>query len=133
MPIQIPRAGVKDMEMKMLISKFAEWLHEAFVPANQDGVWIRRDHSETLDSSQLQEKFLQERPEFRSLWEKAGLLALLIFALSTGIVMPLSATNTPVKVQQDSVKRDTIIPVGFKLIRVKEYPIKSNQKSNPNE
>lgn len=118
------------MEKKIYIKLFAEWLHSCFVPGKKPGTWMRKEKSQTLESSELQDFFILENPEYSKLWGKAGLLVLAAaFYFTTGIVEPVKAfANAKPVMIIDSTRYDSIMPVAWLAIRIKEYPLKSKKQ-----
>jgi hypothetical protein len=104
------------METKFLLIKFAAWLHSGFVPANHPDNWERRDGSEVLHTNELQETFLRENPQIRSALGKMGLLALVLLFCFSGEVNA-SQSPHPSGIATDTVRTDTLAPVGFRVIR----------------
>ena len=104
------------METKLLLIRFASWLHSSFVPANNPDNWERRDGSETLHTNELQQAFLNENPQIRSALGKMGLLALVLLFCFSGEV---NASQSPRMsgIATDTVRTDTLAPVGFRVIR----------------
>jgi len=114
------------METKILLRAFASWLHAAFIPANNPDNWERRDGSETLHTNELQETFLRENPEIRSVLGKMGLLAFALLFCFSGKVNATS-TPRPSGISDDTTRTDTLSPVGFRVIRKISSPQKSAQ------
>ena len=114
------------METKFLLRVFAAWLHSAFIPANNPDNWERRDGSEVLHTNELQETFLRENPEIRSVLGKMGLLALVLVFSFSGKVNAETAPR-PVGITADTLRTDTLSPVGFRVIRKISSPQKSAQ------
>jgi len=104
------------METKFLLIKFAAWLHSSFVPTSNPDNWERRDGSETLHTNELQSAFLRENPEISRVLGKMGLLA---FALLLSLSGKVNATSTPrpAGIATDTVRIDTLAPIGFRVIR----------------
>lgn len=104
------------MEIKIFLCAFASWLHAAFVPSSHPDNWERRDGSETLHTNELQETFLRENPEIRSVLGKMGLLALALLFCFSGKVNAETAPR-PSGISNDTTRTDTLAPVPFKIIR----------------
>ena len=111
----------------ILLIRFASWLHSGFIPASNPDNWERRDGSEVLHTNDLPETFLRENPGIQKALGKMGLLALVLLFCFSGEVNAKAALR-PSGIATDTVRTDTLAPVGFRVIRKISSPQKSTNQ-----